>query len=128
MFKQLIEQQNHVATSVYERVQEIQLEGYTIDLDVSINDGNLFFHADQHERILLMRDQDKWIGKQEEVMLTTEELIKKAEASTERLSNNVVTRPLMQEYLFPTLAFMAGDGEINYWMALKKAFHLFNFK
>src|SRR5699024_12271175 len=25
--------------------------------------------------------------------------------------------------LFPTLAFIAGDGEISYWAALKKAFH-----
>ena len=39
-----------------------------------------------------------------------------------RLSNNVITRPMMQELVFPVLAFIGGDGEINYWAALKKGF------
>src|SRR5690606_26302888 len=34
----------------------------------------------------------------------------------------VVTRPLMQEWLFPSLAFIAGPGEIAYWGELKQAF------
>src|SRR5690625_6649339 len=46
----------------------------------------------------------------------------------EKLSNNVISRPLMQEYLFPTLAFIGGDGEISYWATLKKAFHELNMK
>ena len=29
---------------------------------------------------------------------------------------------MMQELLFPTLAFFGGDGEIGYWVALKIAF------
>ncbi len=38
------------------------------------------------------------------------ELIEEMERSPERFSNNVVTRPLMQEYVFPTLAFIGGPG------------------
>ena len=30
----------------------------------------------------------------------------------------------MQEWLFPTLAFIAGPGEIAYWGELKQAFEL----
>lgn len=30
----------------------------------------------------------------------------------ERLSNNVVTRPLMQEMVLPVLAFVGGPGEL----------------
>ena len=33
----------------------------------------------------------------------------------ERLSNNVLTRPLMQDYVFPVLAAVLGPGEIAYW-------------
>ncbi|MDI5788143.1 bacillithiol biosynthesis BshC [Bacillus licheniformis] len=46
----------------------------------------------------------------------------------EAFSNNVVTRPLMQEYLLPTLAFIAGPGEINYWGELKGAFQVMGYK
>ena len=38
------------------------------------------------------------------------------------LSNNVATRPLMQDMVFPVLAFVGGPGEIAYWAVLKEAF------
>lgn len=50
-----------------------------------------------------------------------DELHTHMEEHPERFSNNVVTRPLMQEFLIPTLAFIAGPGEINYWGELKQA-------
>nr|MDH3083946.1 bacillithiol biosynthesis BshC [Bacillus subtilis] len=50
------------------------------------------------------------------------------EEHPERFSNNVVTRPLMQEFLIPTLAFIAGPGEINYWGELKQAFAVMGYK
>lgn len=34
----------------------------------------------------------------------------------------------MQEFLIPTLAFIAGPGEINYWGELKQAFAVMGFK
>ena len=48
--------------------------------------------------------------------------------SPESFSNNVVTRPLMQEWLFPNLAFIAGPGEIAYWGELKRAFEYVDLK
>ena len=45
-----------------------------------------------------------------------------------KLSNNVVTRPITQEMFFPTLAFIAGPGEIAYWAELKQAFEHFSLK
>lgn len=56
------------------------------------------------------------------------ELLEIAENHPERLSNNVVTRPLTQECLFPVLAFIAGPGEIAYWAELKMAFEWFGMK
>src|SRR5690625_7447298 len=79
-----------------------------------------------NERILLFKtEKDNWVGKYEEVELTTEELKEIAKNNPQQLSNNVITRPLMQELLFPTLAFIGGLGEISYWAALKPAFHSF---
>ena len=64
-------------------------------------------------------------AKREGLSYTEGELFDLLQQYPERFSNNVVTRPLMQEWLFPTLAFIAGPGEIAYWGELKQAFELF---
>jgi bacillithiol synthase len=42
-----------------------------------------------------------------------------------QLSNNVATRPIMQEMVFPVLAFVGGPAEVDYWGCLGEAFELF---
>ena len=44
------------------------------------------------------------------------------ENTPERFSNNVVTRPIMEEWLFNTVSFIGGPSEIKYWAELKAAF------
>ena len=127
-FLQMIENQPAISEGVYAAAMQVKQEGYTISLDVAEQDGHLFYHVNK-ERILLEKDkQGNWIGKQNEVVMTTDELIKIARDCPESLSNNVVTRPLMQELLFPSLAFIGGPGEISYWSVLKPAFHTLQMK
>ena len=68
------------------------------------------------------------LWKNGEILFTKEQLLQMAKETPEQLSNNVVTRPLMQELLFPVLAFISGPGEIAYWAELKKVFELFSIK
>lgn len=127
-FVQLIEKQNKISHGVYEAVEALTSKNYALSLEATPADGHLFYHMDE-ERILLERTEDgSWKGKQNEVLLSTEELIHTAIHQPQRLSNNVVSRPLMQEMLFPTLAFIGGPGEISYWAALKQAFHSLEMK
>lgn len=122
-FIKLIEKQEDIAQNVLQTYENLKESGYDVPLDVEHDDAHLFYHR-HNERILLKRNKHgEWIGKQNEIKLTTEELIKIAKETPEQLSNNVVTRPLMQELLFPTLSFVGGSGEISYWAVLKSAFH-----
>lgn len=125
-FVEMIEHQEQISNAVYDTVQSLQQNGYPIQLEVDRNDVHLFYHDDNNERILLKKEADYFKGKNDEVVLTKDELMTVAKESPERLSNNVVTRPMMQELLFPTLAFFGGDGEISYWVALKSAFSVLN--
>lgn len=127
-FEKLIKQQAQITQAVYNTAQQIHQSGYSVQVDVERNDGNLFYHNEQNERILLVRDNSNWRGKNNEVLFTTEELLAIAKNEPQRLSNNVITRPLMQEAMLPTLAFIAGDGEISYWALLKDAFKEFDEK
>lgn len=122
-FIKLLENQPGISSSVYKSYQKLSQNGYPIMLDVEQNDTHLFYQKD-NERILLVRNErGDWVGKKNEVIFTTTEIFNIAKEAPHLLSNNVVTRPLMQELLFPTLAFVGGNGEINYWSVLKGAFN-----
>src|SRR5690625_4854986 len=126
IFIQLIERQPEMTKAINSTAEKLHQAGYHLQVDVTPSDANLFYHDERNERILLMRDGNHWVGKHEEVKLTTEELRQIAREHPERLSNNVLSRPFMQESLLPTLSFIAGDGEISYWALLKHAFHAFD--
>lgn len=127
-FVEMIAKQQEISNGVCRAYTELSLDEYSVALDVAPENGNLFYHKDE-ERILLIKNQEgNWVGKQLEVIFTTDELIEMAKKTPEKLSNNVVTRPLMQDLLLPTLAFIGGPGEISYWSVLKPAFHALEMK
>lgn len=127
-FEEMIHKQQDISNGVVLAYEKLAANDYSVALDVAIENGNLFYHKDQ-ERILLTRNTEgNWVGKQLEVSFKTDELLEVAKTTPEKLSNNVVTRPLMQDLIFPTLAFIGGPGEISYWAVLKQAFHALEMK
>src|SRR5690625_822472 len=122
-FIKLIEHRKPIAKTVSKTIQSLQEKDYSITLEAEENEGHLFYHDNQGERILLnITESGLWQGKTKDIVFTSEELVQIAKDTPHRLSNNVVTRPLMQEWVFPTLAFVGGYGEISYWASLKNAF------
>ncbi|MCP3026217.1 bacillithiol biosynthesis cysteine-adding enzyme BshC [Halobacillus sp. A5] len=125
-FAEMIEHNEEIAEGVYSMEQKNKQQGYPLELDTSIEDAHLFYH-DQGERVLLVRNETGgYTGKKGEITLTKQQLMTTAENQPWLLSNNVVTRPLMQECLLPVLAFIGGPGEITYWSALKPGFDALN--
>ncbi len=124
-FKQLIEKQAEVTEVVLKQQVSLQANEYPKTLEVMDDAANIFYEHQGERQLLFWRDE-KFVTKDGLVSFSKQELLHIAEITPQLLSNNVVTRPLMQEYLFPTLAFIAGPGEIAYWAELQKAFHLFN--
>ncbi|MUV36231.1 putative cysteine ligase BshC [Lentibacillus sp. JNUCC-1] len=122
-FLELINRQPEIANGVHQSVQSLKQHGYTLSLETEPDEGHLFYHVNG-QRLLLFKEENTglWRSKAHDIELTTENLLETASRTPERLSNNVVTRPLMQEWLFPALAFLGGPGEISYWAALKPAF------
>lgn len=55
-----------------------------------------------------------------------EALLQAAYQEPHRLSPNVLLRPLYQEYLLPNIAYVAGPGEVAYWLELLPIFTAFD--
>ncbi len=122
-FKRLIELSPAIAKEVYTAEQELVAQGYNPPLSAEEDAAHLFITV-KGERILLKREGETFTGNNGKVRFSVDDLLNIAEQSPEMLSNNVVTRPLMQEMVFPVLAFVGGPGEIAYWSLFKKAFEI----
>lgn len=58
--------------------------------------------------------------------LSREELLELLREEPHRFSSDVVTRPLIQDWLFPTCAYVAGPHEAAYLAQLREVYHLFS--
>lgn len=130
-FTQQIKHHDAITSHLLEQQSIISKSGYPLTIDTHDRAANLFYYNKRlNERILLEYDSEnnQFVGKSGVVSFTQEELVGIAMDDPAKLSNNVVTRPLMQEWLFPTIAFIAGPGEIAYWAELKLVFEHFGIK
>lgn len=129
--KQQIDQHDAITFSLLEQQKEISKAGFPLAIEASEHSANLFYYdSKRQERILLEYDREleRFVGKSGAVSFSEHELVELVNENPACLSNNVVTRPLMQEWLFPVIAFIAGPGEIAYWAELKLVFEHFNIK
>ncbi|WP_102271555.1 bacillithiol biosynthesis cysteine-adding enzyme BshC [Cytobacillus massiliigabonensis] len=130
-FIKQINNSREITKKVKEQQEVLKSSGYEHTIDISDQAANLFYYdQENNERILLDYnfENNLFIGKDGQIQFTIEQMLELAGEFPENLSNNVVTRPLMQEWLFPTLSFIAGPGEIAYWAELKQAFEWFGLK
>lgn len=122
MFEKLFNQAERINQQVMKAAKQLEQRGH-VPVEMDERRGNLFIHLDG-ERCLLYLHNGVWYLKERERSFSLEELLTYLREDPTQFSNNVLTRPLMQEYLFPTLAFVGGPGEVAYWGLLKEAFRV----
>ncbi|WP_391208385.1 bacillithiol biosynthesis cysteine-adding enzyme BshC [Psychrobacillus sp. L4] len=126
-FQQMVKNSSHLAKLVFENEMAFEGSGFGTPIQTKENAANLFY-VENGERFLLERKDDKFVHESKGISFSEEEMLNIAKNYPEKLSNNVVTRPIMQEMVFPVLSFIGGPGEIAYWGTLKTAFELFDMK
>ncbi|WNQ13507.1 bacillithiol biosynthesis cysteine-adding enzyme BshC [Paenibacillus aurantius] len=122
MFIRFLENQEELASAYRNGREQVESLGYKPQAEVYEENANLFLYDDDGERFLLQRDGGGFTDKKKERRFTKEQLLELARTAPERFSNNVMTRPIMQDFLFPVLAAVLGPGEIAYWGLLKDGF------
>lgn len=122
-FAKLIDQNEEIALRVVAQEQKLFEAGYAMPIAATEQNANLFY-IKEGERFLLERKDGQFKNVLAHVNFSKEQLLQIANETPRCLSNNVVTRPLMQEMTLPVLAFVGGPGELAYWATLKPAFDL----
>jgi bacillithiol biosynthesis cysteine-adding enzyme BshC len=81
------------------------------------------FHLDG-ARLPILRDGETFtIG---DASVSRQDLIAEADQHPERFSPNVIMRPIVQDALFPTVAYVAGPNELAYLAQLRAVYEQFD--
>ncbi len=76
---------------------------------------NLFWLDDDGRHPIDLGDDGRFVLRNTDRSFSQSELLDRLDAEPERFSPNVVLRPLMQDHLLPTAAYVAGPGEVSYF-------------
>lgn len=125
--KDLIRNNEALRQSVYEKEQQLASAGFGFPIQCRLENAHLFYVEDNH-RYLLEATDTGFKNEDLKKSWTIEQLLEEVEQNPACISHNVVTRPLVQQYLFPVHTFVGGPGEIAYWALLKEAFTVMNLK
>lgn len=121
MFAAIIERNDELEAAYTAAADRIAAGGYVLQADVTPGNANLFY-IHEGARLLLHKEGGRFADRKSVVSFSRTELLELLESHPERFSNNVLTRPLMQDYVLPVLATVLGQGEIAYWAIPQHAF------
>jgi bacillithiol synthase len=84
-----------------------------------------FFYFDTGFRDRIEKENGHFTILGSEKKLSASDFLQECMDFPERLSPNVILRPVYQELILPNLAYVGGGGELAYWLERKNLFHGF---
>jgi len=103
---------NKTIDSLYQQNYSIQVKPREIN--------SFYLETNLRERII--REDDSFKVLNTDIVFSKEEMENLISNETEKLSPNVVTRPLYQQSILPNIAYVGGPGELAYWLQYKEMF------
>ena len=126
-FIQFITESDELARMICEKEDKYFGLGFGKPIEAEREAAHLFY-VHETGRVLLSKKDGYYVNDSTGIRFTQDEMVNIANEEPWLLSNNVATRPIMQDLVFPVLAFVGGPGEIAYWALLKEAFHHFDIR
>ncbi len=117
IFGEAIRKHEQITDRLRQRDLELADLGYHSQVLVS-EDFFPFFHIDKKRKRNALRfdkENRKITSLGTEDVFTKEDLLKIAMDTPEQLSPNALMRPVIQDYLFPTVSFYGGSAEVAYF-------------
>ena len=131
VYRKALEDRDTLSEKLLQRGKELEAAGFDPQVKVTAN-NTLLFHMQDGARQPIVFSQAPDNGSDPgsnrgasqvagsgsfqsgDASWTREEVLRLAEAAPETLSPNALLRPVVQDYLLPSVAFAAGSAEISY--------------
>ncbi|MHB1652089.1 MAG: bacillithiol biosynthesis cysteine-adding enzyme BshC [Desulfitobacteriaceae bacterium] len=126
IYQRILDKPETLRQALSARTTEWMAQGYDAQIQLTGEEALLFL--EMPERRALMWDGTDFYLRGQVEHWTTAEILALLTKEPERFSPNVVTRPIVQEFLLPVLAYVAGPGELNYWAQLGGVFQTLGFQ
>lgn len=113
LYREVVERAPDLNRELLERDHVLQAAGYHQQVRVTDTSTPLFLIRDGRRIPLHAQSSGSFIAGQSE--LSQRDLLDLAQSSPQSFSPNVLLRPVMQDYLLPTLAYLGGAAEVAYF-------------
>lgn len=102
----------------FEKVQRqtsrLEAAGYPVQVEITPDASNIM-HLDERGRDRLVRAPGGWRTRREHALLSESNLLALIRDEPQRFSPNVLLRPVVENAVLPTIAYVAGPGELRYF-------------
>ncbi len=129
LYQKALQSTTQVAKTVRERTEALDQSGYAAQIQFRPQQTMLFYHDQQQGRIRIdINDEGEFALKYPEGYsdMKRDELLKECEETPAKFSPNVALRPIAQDFILPTVAYVAGPAEIAYFGQLEALYRLFD--
>jgi len=123
IFERLIRKPTECTRIVTQTSSKLKGLGYSPKIHKMPNLCNFFILDDRGERLRVTYDKEFQAGKE---AFSQEDLLRLLEENPARFSSNAVIRPVTQDYVFPTFAYVSGPNEIAYQAQLRDVYDFFS--
>lgn len=113
------------ARSARDRGAVLVGRGYHAQIDRHGNELNLFWHEARREPLRLA-DDGTIHASGSGTTWTPAAFLESLRGVPEKASPGVLLRPLMQDYLLPTVAYVGGPAEVAYWAQIHPLYSMFD--
>lgn len=124
IFEKEIVERSPSSRAALEATKRLDRKNYHGQVQLHDNVLNLFFVENGRQTIRV--DADSFFIKGSERGFELKELLNLLEDSPQHFSPNVLLRPILQDALLPTVAYVAGPAESAYYAQMKGIYESFN--
>ena len=121
LYSEAIAKSSEIARALVARSRELEDAGYHAQIHVSEDMVPLFI-MDEGRRVALTYHDGRFRVKGSDRSFSNEELVELAVRCPSCFSPNVTLRPVVQDYLLPTAAYIGGPAEIAYFAQLRAVY------
>lgn len=116
VFRAALERSEEINQGLHERTKELEAAGYHAQVKVTPSHTLCFYFEDGARTPVKHHSGEFFVGERK---LTAAELLGETERCPERFSANVLLRPVVQDYLLPTLCYIGGPAEVAYFAQIE---------